>query len=46
VTDWDGRMTVRSCDDCPYNHGVHGEEIICVFDRDPSDCIYRRRLEE
>ena len=31
-------MMVTSCADCPYNHGVRGEEIICSFDYDPRLC--------
>lgn len=36
---------VTSCDDCPYNGGVRGEEIICEFDHDPTDCPHKRRDE-
>lgn len=35
------------CDDCPYNEGVHGEEIICELDYDPMECPVKcRRVEE
>jgi len=34
------------CDDCPYNSGVHGEEVICDFDHDPRDCPVKRRHED
>jgi len=37
---------IPSCDECPYNVGVHGEEVICEFDHDPFDCPHKRRLEE
>ena len=37
---------VTSCDDCPYNGGVRGEEIICEFDHDPTDCPHKRRRED
>lgn len=26
------------CDECPYNCGVRGEEIICSLDNDPREC--------
>ena len=26
------------CDDCPFNSGVHGEEIICDLDMAPNEC--------
>lgn len=32
-----------TCDDCPHNDGVHGEEIICFFDYDPFDCPIKKR---
>lgn len=31
-------MMILSCGDCPYNHGVRGEEIICILDHDPRFC--------
>ena len=31
------------CDQGPFNDGVHGEEIICMMDQDPTDCPYKRR---
>lgn len=31
------------CDECPFNDGVRGEEIICEMDKDPTDCPYKRR---
>lgn len=34
------------CDECPFNGGVHGEEIICELDNDPTDCPYKRRRAE
>ena len=35
------------CDECPFNSGVHGEEIICDLDHDPTDCPYKpRRADE
>lgn len=33
---------IESCDGCPHNKGVHGEEIICFFDYDPFDCPLKR----
>ena len=35
------------CDECPFNDGVRGEEIICMMDQDPTDCPYKnRRVDE
>lgn len=34
------------CDECPFNSGVRGEEIICDLDNDPTDCPYKRRRAE
>ena len=31
------------CDQCPYNSGVHEEEIICDLNQDPRDCPYKSR---
>lgn len=39
-------MIVVTCADCPYNEGVRGEEIICAFDFDPRECLYRREGDE
>ncbi len=33
------------CDKCPYNDGWRGEEIICMLDRDPRDCMVDRELQ-
>ena len=32
------------CDECPYNSGVRGEEIICDFDYDPFDCPHKMKV--
>lgn len=34
------------CDECPFNSGVRGEEIICDMDKDPSDCPYKKKVVE
>lgn len=34
------------CDECPYNSGVHGEEIICDLDQDPWDCPHKKKVAE
>lgn len=31
------------CDDCLFNDGVRGEEIICVLDRSPDECPRHNR---
>lgn len=33
-----------NCDECPYNSGVHGEEIICDLDQDPTDCPHKKKV--
>lgn len=37
---------VRSCDECPFNSGMRGEEVICDFDHDPWNCPHKRRESE
>ena len=34
------------CDDCPFNSGVRGEEIICDLDRYTDECPRHRGPEE